>query len=335
MSNINLIKSALRVANTGQSVSAYLPSPLANEVISFIRELNIVRKLITSFNQPTRAFRKPKKNDGGSAYYVPDGVTATLTGFTSSTVEWVAKKLMAYIMVDEETIEDSQPDIIAQVMQDFAEAMAEAEELGFMQGDTSHLATAPTPDSATAANWYKGDTRKAFDGIFPVAGSAAAATSVAAGGAIFNENMINEALFNLGKYGRNKSRIFAIAPSDQASFMRQNTNMKQANITGLALASFLTGLGSAGEGDGIVTEFYGVRVYEAPQAPAGQIVVMRNDAASIGDRRMIKMANEEVIEADQRKFVTSERVSFGYDRKEAMCLIDNLESSVNWQNQTS
>lgn len=332
MAQRHLVKSALRVANTGQSISAYLPAPLANQVIDYIREINVIRKLIPSFNMPQREWRKPKKTDGMSAYYIPDGVTATLTGFSASTVKWVAKKIMAFVMLDEEAIEDSQPDVIQQVLRDFADAVSEAEEYGFLQGDTSHTATAQTPEAATTSNWYVRDPRLAFDGIFPTAATAAAATPVAAGGAIFDENMVNEAIYNLGKYGRNKARLFGLVPSDQAAFMRQNDQLKQANISGLALSSLITGLGSAEEGNGLITSFYGVKQYEVPLAPAGEIVIMRKDSAEIGDRRMIKMENEKSIESDQRKFVTSERIAFGYNRKDSMCLIDNLYATVNFAN---
>lgn len=333
MANLQLVKQALRVSQSGQSIAAYLPAPLAKEVISFIREINIMRKLIPTFKMSSREWRKPKKSDAMSAYYIPDGVTATLTGFSASTVKWVAKKLMAFVMIDEESIEDAQPDVIRQVLMDFAEAIAEAEELGFLQGDSTHAHSAPTPDAATDANWYVRDPRLAFDGIFPVAGSAEAATPVAAGGGIFDENMINEAIYNLGKFGRNKSKIFGLVPSDQAAFIRQNDTLKAANLTGLALSSMITGLQAAGETPtGIVTSLYGVTLHEAPLAPAGKIVVMHKQAAEIGDRRMIKMENERVIEADQRKFVTSERIALGYNRKESMVLIDDLNSTVNWQN---
>jgi len=139
---------------------------------------------------------------------------------------------------------------------------------------------------------------------------------------------INCALFNLGKFGRNKSMIVGITPSDQAAFMRQNSLFKAADVSGLALASFITGLGSAGEGNSIVTNIYGVPFYEAPFAPAGQIVLYRKDVPHLGDRRTIRIASDEIIESDSIKWVVSERIAFNYFYRDAMVLIDNLDTAV-------
>lgn len=328
--DMKLVRKALAVAaGPGDSdVSAYLPLPLALQVIEFIRDINIVRRLISTFTMPSRTWKKPKKNSAMSAYYIPDGVQATESGFTSTSISWVAKKLMSYVTVDEETIEDSQPDVISQILQDFALAVAEAEERVFLAGDTTHTATAPDPTSASNSNWYTKDPRLAFDGIFTVAAGGSAATPVAAGGGVFDEDMVNKAIYNLGKYGRNKSRLIGLVPSEQAANIRSNANFKSATITGLPLASFITGMGSAGEGEGIVTIIYGVRHYEAPFAPSGQAVIMHKDSPSIGDRRLIKLASDLVIEQDQRKYVVSERIAFNFDYPDALCLIDNLDTTV-------
>lgn len=322
-----LIGKALSVATSGASISAYLPSPLAAQVLEFIRDINIMRRLLPSFTMNSRSWRKPKRTSGSSAYFIPDGTTATLSTYASTTVEWVAKKLMTYILVDEEAIEDSQPDVVQQVLMDFAQAIAEAEEYALLQGNTDATATAPTPESATANNWYVRDARLAFDGVFTVANESGS-TAVAGGGATFDEDMINQAIYNLGKYGRNKSRLFGLAPADQAANIRQNAQFKDASKSGLNLASFITGMGSAGEGDGLVTVIYGVRLYEAPLAPSGKMVIMRRDAAEIGDRRRIKMESERVIESDQRKYVTSERLAFQFNYADMSVEIANLNSTV-------
>jgi hypothetical protein len=327
--SVELIRKALSVATSGSSISAYLPTPLANQVIEFVRERNLIRRLVPSFTMPSRTWTKPKRTSGGSAYYIPDGTTATLTSYAATSVTWTAKKLMAYVMIDEEAIEDSQPDVVAQVLQDFADAIAEAEELAFLQGDVDHTATAPTPESATTANWYIRDSRLAFDGIFTVANESGA-SEVAGGGAAFDEDMVNNAIYNLGKYGRNKSRLICIVPPDQAANIRSNTNFKNTSMTGLALASFITGLGSAGESDGMLTTIYGVRVYELANAPSGHAVVMHREACEIGDRRRIKLESDKVIESDQRKYVTSERIAFQFNRTDMTCEIDNLSTTVSF-----
>lgn len=326
-----LIRKALAVsAESGDSdVSAYLPSPLAMEVIGYIRDINIMRRLLNVFNQSVRTWRKPKRNSAMSAYHIPDGVQATETGFTSTTVSWVAKKLMSYVVVDEEAVEDSQPDLIQQILKDFADAVAEAEENVILSGDTTHLATAPDPTSATASNWYVRDARLAFDGIFTVAAdSTRAATAVDAGATAFDTDMVNKALYNLGKYARNKSKIIGLVPSEQAANIRANSEFRQVQISGLPLASFITGMGSAGEGDSIVTKIFGVNLYEAPFAPSGKAVLFHRDSPEIGDRRQIKFKSDEVIEQDQRKYVVSERISFNFNYADALCLISNLSTTL-------
>jgi len=328
--DLALLRKALAVSAdpNDSDISAYLPAPLATQVIDHIRDLTIVRRLWNVFPMSARVWKKPKRASGSSAYYIPDGVVATESGFTSTTKTWTAKKLMVYTSIDEEAIEDSQPDVVQQILGDFAEAIAEAEEKAFLQGDTTHTATAPDPGSATTANWYIRDPRLAFDGIFTLAGASGAATSVDAASSAFDPEMVNHALYNLGKYGRNKSDVLGFVPSEQASNIRANTSWHDASKTGLALASFISGLGSAGERDSLVTVVYGVNFYEAPFAPSGKVVMYWRRNPQIGDRRRIKFANDVVIEQDQRKYVVSERIAFGVDYEDALVLIKNLSTTI-------
>ena len=276
----------------------------------------------------SRTWKKPKKQGALSAYYVPDGVTATLSSYSTAQVEWVAKKLMSYCMIDEEAVEDSRPDVVDQVLEDFGDAVGEAEEQAFISGDPTHQATAPTPESATETNWFVFDPRLIFEGIFPVSLTADAATAVDAGGAVLDLDNFNKAIYNLGKYGRNRGKLRGYASSVQAAQIRQNDEFKDASVTGMALASFINGLGAAGERDGIITMIYGVPIYEAPAAPDAQVVLMDRNTARIGDRRLIKYKSAEVIESDQRKYVVSERVAFNYDYRDAIVTIKDLSTSL-------
>lgn len=328
--DLALLRKALAVsADSGDSdVSSYLPAPLATQVLDYIREINLMRRLLNVFTMPARTWKKPKRASGMTAYYIPDGVQATESGFTSTSITWTAKKLMSYCVIDEESVEDSQPNLIDQVLRDFGDAVAEAEELAILQGDPTHTATAPSPSSATTGNWYQRDARLAFQGLFPAADGAGAATEVNANNLAFDPDMINKAIYNLGKYGRNKANLICIVPSEQATNIRGNSNFQDASVSGLALASYISGLGSAGEGDGLVTIIYGIKVYEAPQAPAGQAVVFWKSSPEIGDRRMIKVANAEVIEQDQRKYVVSERIAYNHNYVDALCLIKSLSQTI-------
>ena len=327
--SLEAIKKALSVSGSG-SLENYLPAPLATEVIAYIRELNFLRKHFPSFNMGSRVVSRAKKNGALSAYYVPDGVTATSSSYSTGKVTWTAKKLMSFAMLDEEAVEDSQPDVVNQVLMDFAESVAEAEELAMLDGDPTHLATAPTPASATTANWYIYDPRLIFEGVFPTSVAITASTKVAGGGAQFSVDMVNKALFNLGKYGRNRANLMGLMPSIQASQVRENSSFKVASTSGQALASFITGLGAAGESAlGLVAVIYGIPFYEVPQANVGsQICLLNKKSPELGDRRQIKYKNAEVIEADQRKYVVSERIAFNYNYRDAMVAIDNLSVTL-------
>src|SRR3972149_4761706 len=105
--DLALIRKALAVsADAGDSdVSSYLPTPLANQVIEYIRDLTLMRRLLNVFPMSSRTLKKPKRSSGMSAYYIPDGVQATESGFTSTSVTWTAKKLMSYCVIDEESVE--------------------------------------------------------------------------------------------------------------------------------------------------------------------------------------------------------------------------------------
>jgi hypothetical protein len=325
-----LVQKALAVtADAGDAdISGYLPAPLAMQVIAYIRDINIMRKLIRVFDQNARNWRKPKRATGQSAYYIPDGTPAIQGGFIGTNVLWTAKKLMSYCMVDEESVEDSQPDIVAQILEDFAQAVAEAEERVILGGSTLHTATAPDPASATNSNWFIRDPRLAFDGLFTVAGTAIAATSVDAGNTSFDPDVVNKALYNLGKYGRVKSNVYGVMPPDQAANVRGNEKFQKAMISGLALASFITGLGSAGEGDGLVARVFGVNMYEAPFAPAGQCCLFKKDSPEMGDRRKIKFVSDIIVEQDQRQYVVSERISYNHNYPDALVLITNLGTTI-------
>jgi len=327
MKRIDLIRKALSVAGTG-SVENYLPDPIVADVIKYVRELNVMRRLLRTFTMKNRTKTKPKKNGVLSAYYVPDGTTATKSEYSTGSVTWTAKKLMAFTIMDEEVEEDSIVSVMKEILTDFSDAIAEAEEFAMLSGDPTHLANAPDPDSATSVNWFKYDPRLIFEGFFPVSETADAATPVAGGGDTIGLDMISKAIYNLGKYARNRSKLIGMLPADQAAIIRQDDSFKDASVSGQALASFITGLGAAGEGDGLVSVIYGMPFYEMPQAPEGSVVIAKKDTAELGDRRKIKVKSGEIIEADQRKYVVSERIAFNYNYRDAIVAIENLSSVV-------
>lgn len=333
MNVMQMVRKALKISGAGDisaTISDFLPAPLAAQVIAFIRERNQMRRLLNVFTLTDRTLKRPTRATGGAAFHVPDGVTVTGTDFTSGSVTWEAKKIMAFYTIDEEAFEDSRPNLMNELMQDAAEAMAEAEENAFLNGDPTHLATSPLA-SENDVNWFAQDPRLAFKGIFVAAGEAAASTNLDGGGGVFDKEMINTSLFNLGKFGRQKSRIIGLLPSSQASNVRSNADFHDASATGLALAFFINGAGSAGEGDGVVTVIYGVKLYETPLVSVdheNEIAVFDRGSPEIGDRRLIKLATDENIESDQRKMVWSERLAFNFNRQAQLTKITNLSTTI-------
>jgi len=332
----SIVKKALSVA-TGGNLADWLPEPLANDVIAYIRDINQLRNLVSIFNMTDRTMKRPKKSSGLSAYHIPDGATGTTTEFTTTYVEFVAKKLMAYTMIDEEAVEDTKtlPNIIDMILKDFAEAIAYAEELVMTAGDPTHTATATTPDVATSSNWYLRDPRVMFYGLFTYSDTSintSAADEVDGGSAAIEMELFNKAIYNLGKYGRIKANLAALVPSAQATNIRGNSKFYDATAAGIQMASFLSGLGGAAEGTGkakgVVTSAYGIPVYEVPHAPSSEAVVYYKPSPALGDRRMIKIKSDEVIESDQRKYVVSERISFNYLYEDALCKIDDLSTDI-------
>ena len=324
--NQELITKALSVA-TGGNLTGYLPDPVVREVIGYIRDVNVMRTLLRpAFRMHSRTKTKPAKLGGTSAYHIPDGTTAVMSQYSTGTVTWTAKKLMVYTPIDEEANEDVPQDMEQEILKDFGEAFGEAEESALVGGEPDHLANAPTPTLATTVNWFKFDPRLICEGLFGVAISTDASTSVDAGDALFNLNNVNKAIYNLGKFGRSRRRLVGLLPSVQAMFVRQDSHFKDASVSGQALASFITGnpSGSPAEARGIVGVIYGIPFYEVPSAPDDVVAIFDKSSPEIGDRRRIKLRSKEVIEADQVKYVGSERVAFNYNRRDALVAIENL-----------
>jgi len=293
----------------------FLPTPLAMEIIDNIRDLNFGRQLFREIKMPAKTFNLPKKTSGAKVYYATEGSTAVETGITSGTVQMIAKKLMSQVLLDTELIEDSQPDIVDIILEEFSLAAAEAEEMAFMEGDPSHTPLTNDESAATSTTWYSKDARLAFKGIFTYAGEAGAATPVDAGGNPMTTSHINEAIYRLGKYGRNKGRLVCVVNSYSAYQLREDSKINTVDKYGPA-ATITTGQ---------ITNVYGVPVVESGFAPEGKAIVLLKESPVIGDRRLIKIRSDEEIATDQMRYVVSERLDFVVRWQDALCLVDSLE----------
>jgi hypothetical protein len=143
--------------------------------------------------------------------------------------------------------------------------------------------------------------------------------------------MFNRAIFNLGKFGRNKRKLKCYVPSVQAMKIREDDTFKNASVSGLNLSSVITGLDNsrAESLDGYITDAYGIPLYEAPMiSKTKEIYIGQPQVLSMGDRRRIKFENAKDIKSDTREYVVSERISFICEREEAWTAIKNLDDTV-------
>jgi hypothetical protein len=171
-----------------------------------------------------------------------------------------------------------------------------------------------------------------FSGLFTLADAsvnASCATEVNAANGVFAPAMVNQLLYNLGKYGRNKSDIVLIMDSSAAANLRNNSTFASAYASGLSLSSQITGLDiGIALTNGFVTNLFGIMCYEAPFAPSGKAVMFKKSSPLIGDRRAIKVASAPIIQSDQTRFVVSERVAFTNQWADAIGRITNLSTTI-------
>lgn len=308
--------------NVGGSMRGFLPKPLANEVIDFISEQNVMRRIVNVFTLPSRRWDKPLIDTQIAAYGAQDGEEALAQNFTTSQLEFNAKKLMVQALIDTEVFEDSQIAVQPKLLEQFAQAMADAEETALTIGDTSLTHTAASLAAATANNLYKGDPRAAlFDGVFTLAQAdstharGAAATSVSGAGSVLTHEQVNTAIFYLGKYGQNPRDLVLLVDDWQASRLRVSADIKQVQVTGMNISPII---------DGEIGTLHRIPVMQVPKGSESVAVVMYRPYAQLGDRRLVKIESERVPASDQTRFVASERLDFKYMRNEALCAITGL-----------
>jgi hypothetical protein len=237
----------------------------------------------------------------------------------TGTVELAAKKLMVALAISAELEEDAVLPIVPVIRDDMAKAFALAEEDTFINGDTTHAATATDPASATTDNWYSNDKRLAFNGLLKVA----CGTSVDAGSGSLTLAEISEGIQNLDVYGRDKSELLLTVALKEESTLRQllgiNLAVNQLGLTGTALP------GEIGKVWGIPV--VATNVMRTATNGTTKSMIMNRNAAIIGDRRIftIKSSDEVLIKSDQLLIVASERLAFAAQYCEAIVTIDNIK----------
>jgi len=199
-----------------------------------------------------------------------------------------------------------------------AKAFALAEENVFINGDTTHTATATDPSSGTDANWYVNDQRLAFNGLRKVA----CGTSVDAGSGALTLADISAGIQNLDVFGRDKSELLLIVSLREENTLRQllgiNLAVNQLGLTGTALP------GEIGKVWGVPVVATNLLAIDSDNE--SEALILNRNAAIIGDRRIftIKSSDEVLIRTDQLLIVASERLAFNAQYCQAVVKIVNI-----------
>ena len=121
--------------NVDYSVEHFVPTPLLNTFHGLMRERTFVRSLFRTINMPNTTMRIPVINSGTRVYHQPgEASPGQATGVTSKEYSITARKLMAQSVISREVMEDANQNIQRIVTEDFANALAAAEEQAFLLG---------------------------------------------------------------------------------------------------------------------------------------------------------------------------------------------------------
>ncbi|MHA2363890.1 MAG: phage major capsid protein [Candidatus Hodarchaeales archaeon] len=303
----------------------FLPLPLANEFISYVWDQNFVRQLFPAVKMISKTRDMPKVLGDTKVYYEStEGTEATETSMTTATIRLTAKKFIAQIKMSEEVIEDAAFDMETIVEDHFAATLAAAEEEAMIVGDPDHTPTTSTEASATTTTWFTKDHRLIFYGLLTLAADIAgsitnetrAANRVDAAGNDISTALIRQMMYNMGKYGGVFQNLVLLLNPWSSNQLMDDAKLVTIDKYG-ANATIVTG------------EFgrlYGkTRVINSAYTTDGYGVMTHVQNPMIGDRRMVKIKSEEIIQNDQRRYVISERIDFTIQHKPALCQIYDLD----------
>jgi hypothetical protein len=329
---MNELKNALQKAlSTAAGVGGdFLPTPLATEFIDLVREKTFCRQVFRVQKMPNKVWDFPKILGGPKVYYeATEGTAAIETSVTTGTIRLTAKKFIAQIKASMELFEDANADFDAIIRDHFAAGMAEAEEETFIVGDRSHTASAMTEGAATEVNWYVKDHRLAWNGLLTLAGDIVgtlsmgnrAANRVDASGAAISTTLIRQMLYNLGKYGRNYSNLILILNPWSSNQLLDDTKLVTLEKYGPKATIFT----------GEIGKLYGkITVLTSDFCTDGYGVLTHKGNAIVGDRRLVKMKSEEIIENDQKRIVISQRADMQVEYQDALVQIYDLDQPSTW-----
>jgi hypothetical protein len=302
----------------------FLPTPLAAEFISYVRDLNFLRQAFRVVPMSSKTRDYPKILGGTKVYYQPtEGGEANESSMDTGTIRLVAKKFMAQIKLSEEVIEDAAFDMQSITREHFAEQLAAAEEEAMLVGNPDHTPTTATEASATSSTWFNRDHRLIFPGLITLAGDVAGsitsgvpANRVNANGLDMSTGILRQAMYNLGKYGRVMSNLICIVNPWSANQLLDDSKLVTLDKYGANATIFTGEFGKLYGKTAMINSAYATDGY-------GIITHMRNPL--IGDRRLIRIRQEDIIANDQKRYVITSRLDFLPQYKDALVQIYNLD----------
>lgn len=305
----------------------FLPTPLAKQFIKYVFDLNFLRQAFTVVPMKSKTRDYPKIMGGTKVYYqATEGGTANLTGMSTGTVQLEAKKFMAQLIASEEVLEDAAGDFNTIIKNHFGSTLAGAEEEAMIVGDPAHTPTTATESAATASTWFTKDHRLIFNGLLTLAADIAgstendtrAANRVDSGGGDMVTALARQAMYNIGKYGRNMQNLILILNPWSANQLMDDPKLVTLEKYGPKATIFTGEFG----------KLYGkTRVINSAYATDQYGVLTHVSNPLIGDRRRVKIKTKEVIEDDTQMYVITERLDFQVQYKSALCQLHNLDAA--------
>ena len=300
---------------SGHIAQPFLPDPLAATFIDLVRESNVFRSVFRSFRMKSRVRTVPKLLTGTKVYYQSQEASeGQETTWTAGTIELLAKKLFAWIEISEETFEDGILDMRSLIRDMFAKGMGEGEEKAFLTGDVDHLTTTSEPAGSDtySGTWFNKDARLAFDGLLTIGIESGINQAV-------NGNCTADAfrlgIYRLGRFGRQQPKLITFLNPYSANQILDDDNLRTVDKYGKA-ATILSGE------IGFLWNKW--KVITTDVIPEGYGVSTHTDNVMLGDRRMIKFAEDSIIKSDSVVWAISERIAMEVEYDNAVLVFSGL-----------
>jgi HK97 family phage major capsid protein/HK97 family phage prohead protease len=306
----NEFRKAMDTATSGEGTE-WIPTAFSASMTELIEIKSNIAPLFRSFSQPTKVFEWPLQSSRATAYLIGESTSDAATAITASTsgtskTTFTAKKLANRMLTSTELIEDSIIAILPFIREDLAKALANGVDSAIINGDTAgtHMDADVTDAKDVKKAWlgiraYNKDNSKETD-------ESGASNTLAA---------LRADRKTMGVYGVDPDKLAFLLSISEYFDLLDDTGVTTIDTFG-PMATILKGklaavdgvtvkttqhlaenLNASGVNDG-VTETYTVNL------------VVNTDAWMIGDRRIVQVDMEKIIETDQYQIVATLRKDF-------------------------